>query len=199
MKKSKLLALIILLIFSLLFTYGGCSGGGSGEDIDTSADILLDVPFVQNYGGYSCASSSFTMVLLYYGIDVTFDDVWDVVGFPPDYGAFDEWIRNNFDLRREFLSDQTVDDIIYYIDEGFPPIVVQQYTYAQTTGHNRVVIGYNLDRNEFITNDPSDLGRRYRIQFDDFITLWDNFTNFIEPWWDPRPTFLLIPIDDPVP
>ena len=32
-----------------------------------------------------------------------------------------------------------------------------------------------------------------------FTMLWENLTDFIEPWWEPTPAFLIISIDDPIP
>jgi hypothetical protein len=202
MRKSYLIMFVIILIFSMPFTYGGCSGGGGGgsesAEVDAGVDVKLNVPYVPNYGN-TCVTSSFTMVLKYYRTGAEFADVWNVVGYPADYDAFDYWIRNDYDLRLELLSNQIIDDIIHYIDEGFPVIAVQQHSNWQPIGHARVVIGYNLTRNQFIVHDPSNLGPNYRMSFDMFVELWENLTDHIEPWWEPTPAFLIIAIDDPIP
>jgi hypothetical protein len=184
------------------FTYGGCSGGdgGDGESAadDVGIDVKLPVPYVADYGN-TCVTSSFTMVLKYYGTGAEFADVWNVVGYPADYDAFDSWIRNDYDLRLELLSNQIVGDIIHYIDQGFPVVAIQQHSYWHPIGHARVVIGYNLTRNQLIVHDPSYLGPSYRMSFDTFAELWENVTDFIEPWWEPTPAFLIIAINDPIP
>ena len=107
MRKGRFVVLIIILIFSLPFTYGGCSGGGGGGGSESAADdagidVKLHVPYVPNYCN-TCVTSSFTMVLKYYGTGAEFADVWNVVGYPADYEAFDYWIRNNWEPTPAFL------------------------------------------------------------------------------------------------
>jgi len=45
-----------------------------------------------------------------------------------------------------------------YINEGYPVIVLQKYSFSESDGHNRVVIGYSDKRKMVITNDPSPFG-----------------------------------------
>lgn len=55
-----------------------------------------------------------------------------------------------------------------YVDNGVPVIVCQNFSFTDTTGHFRVVIGYT--NQSLIVIDP-DYGR-YQISYDNFVALW---------------------------
>ena len=158
-------------------------GDGIDQDCDgrdLPCEVILDVPFEPNHGG-TCVASSFTMALRYLEPTVTFDDVYNIFGLPPfdnnEYENFNNWIKNNFDLEMKHYSHCTIDDIILCINEGYPAVVHQQDSLSLAEGHMRVVIGYNLDRQEFIIHDPSNRGKNYRESFSVFEKLWKLITN----------------------
>jgi hypothetical protein len=199
---SKILSYICVLcvfVFGIIAIVGSGGGGGGGSS-NTGTDVVLDVPFVANYGG-TCVASSFTMVLQCNGTGVTFNDVLNVFGYPPfdqnEYGNFNDWIVNDFGLEMRHYSERTIDDVILCIDEGYPAIVHQQDSLSLAEGHMRVVIGYNLENNVFIIHDPSNRGANYRENFDTFETLWELITN-IEPV-QPNQIFLIVPVGEPSP
>jgi hypothetical protein len=94
--------------------------------------------------------------------------------------------------------NRTIEDIIKAIDAGYPVMVLQVYWTDQLTGHNRVIVGYDLKRNEFIANDPSDFGPYFRIPFATFQELW-RLWKIVEPGWPANFLWLILKVGDPDP
>jgi ABC-type bacteriocin/lantibiotic exporter with double-glycine peptidase domain len=161
-----------------------------------SPEIKLDVPFEPNLGN-TCFSSSFAMVMRYWGKDVHVNDVLKIVGLPPfktgyEHPELNAWMKKNHGLEFLYLPGSRIEDLKLYLNEGYPVIVHQTFTLKDNTGHNRVVKGYSDQRNVFIVNDPSPLGRNYEIPYADFEKLWSRIATH-----EPGPQnkiYLVIPL-----
>jgi hypothetical protein len=144
-------------------------------------EVKLNVPFEPNIGN-TCFSSSFAMVMRYWGKDVHVDDVLKVVGRPPfrgyEHPKLNWWMKKNYLLKFKYLPYSSIEDVKLYLIEGYPVIVHQSFSISDNTGHNRVVIGFSDKRGKFIINDPSWLGPNYEIKYADFKKLWVNITYF---------------------
>jgi hypothetical protein len=162
-------------------------------------DFLLTVPFEPNHG-QTCASSSMTMLLKFIKLPIKFEDVVSRSGLPPiiNYKKVDEWIRKNYKLKLVQFNNRTINDIIKCIKAGYPVMVLQQFKLDHVEGHNRVVVGYNTTRKEFIINDPSDIGFEYRMSFDVFQKLWDKLPLSC-PGWPPNFFWIILPVDKTAP
>jgi uncharacterized protein YvpB len=141
-----------------------------------SPKVKLNVPFEPNLGD-TCVSSSFAMVMRYWGKDVHVDDVLKIVGYPPFIGytyhtTLSWWMKKNYGLEFEYLPDSSMEHIKLYLNEGYPVIVHQTFSADEDSGHSRVVIGYNDPKRVFIVNDPSSLGPNLKISYADFKKLW---------------------------
>ena len=158
-----------------------------GDGIDQDCDgkdlpckVLLDVPYEPNHestkGCGTCCSSSFTMILRFFDPSVTFEDVFSVFGCPPfseGYQPFLDWVNAGYpNLNAYGFCNATIEEIIKKISKGFPIVVHQIFSTSDMTGHNRVVIGYDLNKRVFLVNDPSYLGQNYVMDFDTFKDLW---------------------------
>jgi len=154
-------------------------------------DVVLDVPYVPNYG-MTCGSSSFTMVLKYYDPSIRFDEVFGILGLPPfsveAWKEFERWVEEDLNLEMETYHQCEIDHVIRCIDYGYPVVVLQWFNKTVNEGHYRVVIGYNLGKEILILNDPSPYGPRYRMEFQLFDSLWDK--NF---FGTTRVLFLIFP------
>lgn len=143
------------------------------------AEVKLDVPFEPNLGN-TCFSSSFAMVIRYWGKDVTVQDVLRIVGYPPFQGyehpELVDWMGKNYGLELKYLPYSKLEDIKTFLSKGWPVVVHQTFSLTENTGHNRVVVGYNDSIGVFIVNDPSNLGSNYSISYETFETLWKNIT-----------------------
>lgn len=147
-----------------------------------SPEVELDVPYEPNLGD-TCFSSSFAMVIRYWGKDVHVDDVVRVVGLPPfkvgyEHPELNAWMKKNHRLEFLYLPGSRIEDIKLYIREGYPVIVHQTFSSRENTGHNRVVTGYSDKRGMFIVNDPSRLGRNHEIPYAEFENLWSRITDY---------------------
>ena len=147
--------------------------------IKLPAEVKLDVPFEPNLGN-TCFSSSFAMVMRYWGKYVTVHDVLKIVGYPPfrgyEHPELIDWMGKNHELRLEYLPYSKVEDIKIFLSKGYPIVVHQTFSVTENTGHNRVVIGYSDSEGVFFVNDPSNLGPNYKISYKIFEALWKNIT-----------------------
>jgi len=171
--KKGYFGIIILLILTL-----SC-GPAIKQTKPYSPQVKLNVPFEPNLGN-TCFSSSFAMVMRYWGKDVHVDDVLKIVGRPP-FGGYEHpelnlWMAKKYGLNFEYLPNSSIEHIKLYINEGYPVIVHQTFSLSENTGHNRVVIGYSDTKSAFIVNDPSRLSANYEIPYSDFKKLWSNIT-----------------------
>ena len=146
-----------------------------------SPEVKLDVPYEPNLGN-TCFSSSFAMVMRYWGKEVHVNDVLKVVGPPPfasyEHPELNAWMRKNHGLKFLYLPYSRVEDLKLYLNEGYPVIVHQTFSLKENTGHNRVVIGYSDTRGVFITNDPSRLGPSHEIPYTEFEKLWSRVATY---------------------
>jgi len=162
-----------------------------------SPEVKLDVPFEPNLGN-TCFSSSFAMVMRYWGKNANVHDVLKVVGLPPfrvgyEHPELMHWMEKHYGLKLRYLPYSKIEDIKLFINEGYPVVVHQTFSLNEKTGHNRVVIGYSDKRNVFITNDPSNLGPNYEIPYDTFKKLWSDITLYESG--PHNKAYLVIPIE----
>ena len=197
-KSAYLSSTILVVIFFAIGVLLGCDGGDSEGSATTENDVVLDVPFVRNYGD-TCVASSYAMVLQYLEPEANIGELISIIGRPPfdDNNQFDQWIMNNYNLLVFHYPERTIDDVISCIDQGYPAIVHQQDSLGLAEGHMRVVIGYNLENNYFIIHDPSNRGAFYRETFSVFETLWELITNIESV--PANQIFLLVPIGESPP
>lgn len=95
-------------------------------------------------------------------------------------------------LSNDFLSFSRASPLFFR--EGYPVLVHQRYKLNNSTGHNRVVIGYSDKKACFIVNDPSPLGPAYEIPYDVFVRLWSGMKGLDNrplPWRNQA--YLVIP------
>jgi len=159
-------------------------------------EVKLDVPFEPNLGG-TCFSSSFAMVMRYWGKNVTVRDVLKVVGYPPfrgyEHPELEDWMEKNYRLELKYLPYSKVEDVKTFLAKGCPVVVHQCFGLSDNSGHNRVVIGYSDARAIFIINDPSELGSNYEMSYAVFETLWKRITLYeIGP---ENKAYLVVPLE----
>jgi ABC-type bacteriocin/lantibiotic exporter with double-glycine peptidase domain len=169
----QLICLALLCLIPFVFS----CGPAIKQTKPVAQNIKLVVPYEPNLGN-TCFSSCFAMVMRYWNKDVHVQDIVKIVGLPPfhgyDHQELNSWMAKNYNLRFKYLPNSTIDDIKIYLSEGYPIIVHQTMSFKDTSGHNRVVIGYDDNKNVFITNDPSRFGLNYEIPYSVFKDLWSN-------------------------
>ncbi|GAG63330.1 unnamed protein product, partial [marine sediment metagenome] len=64
----------------------------------------------------------------------------------------------------------TIEDIKNLLEEDIPVIAVQNYSLSLPYSHARVIIGFDDEKQEIITNDPT-AGEDYIISYSNFLAL----------------------------
>jgi predicted double-glycine peptidase len=142
------------------------------KEMDMSGDIhkVYDVPFFPQED-YQCGPASLAIVLNFWGIDVTPDDIARDI--------FSKTARGTLNIDMVLYANRTglysaqyegnVKDLRKNIDSGFPVIVLVDYGFSlYHANHFMVIIGYN-DRGVL-----ADSGRKRNlfILWDDFLKAW---------------------------
>lgn len=168
--------LFLMLIVSLFMT--SCSGVVTpelelGEEINKVEEIVsvyLDVPY-EKYAGYNwCLPASGAMTFKYFGMDISQAQIASKV------------IKNGSSSVFRFISyakglgfevayqSKTIEEIKVLLEEDIPVIAVQNYSLTLPYSHARVIIGFDDETQEVITNDPT-AGKDYIISYADFLAL----------------------------
>lgn len=168
--------LFLMLIVSLFMT--SCSGVVTpelelGEEINKVEEIVsvcLDVPY-EKYAGYNwCLPASGAMTFKYFGMDISQAQIASKVikNGSSSVFRFISFARNlGFEVA---YQSKTIEEIKVLLEEDIPVIAVQNYSLTLPYSHARVIIGFDDETQEVITNDPT-AGKDYIISYADFLAL----------------------------
>ena len=67
-------------------------------------------------------------------------------------------------------KSKTIEEIKVLLEEDTPVIAIQNYSLTLPYSHARVIIGFDDENQEVITNDPT-AGKDYKISYVDFLAL----------------------------
>lgn len=170
------ITLFLMLIVSLFMT--SCSGVVTpelelGEEINKVEEIVsvcLDVPY-EKYAGYNwCLPASGAMTFKYFGMDISQAQIASKVikNGSSSVFRFISFARNlGFEVA---YQSKTIEEIKVLLEEDIPVIAVQNYSLTLPYSHARVIIGFDDETQEVITNDPT-AGKDYIISYADFLAL----------------------------
>jgi hypothetical protein len=174
------LTLGLMIIVALFLT--SCSGGGLvtpelqlglDEEINKIEEIdyvYLNVPYEKYAGTNWCLPASGAMTFRYFGENITQQQIANVV-IKNDKSSVYKMIKyaKDFGFEAKF-SYMTIEDIKNSLKKDVPVIAIQNYSLNIPYCHARVVIGYDDEKQEIITNDPT-AGKDYKISFSTFTAL----------------------------
>ena len=172
------ITLFLILIVSLFLT--SCNGVVTPElQLDLDEDInkveetgfvYLDVPYEKYAGANWCLPASGAMTFKYFGENISQSEIASKVitnGESSIY-KFISFAKNlGFDTK---YKCKTIEEIKALLDEDTPLIAVQNYSLTILKSHARVIIGYDDEKQEMITHDPT-AGEDYKISYSDFVAL----------------------------
>lgn len=172
------IALFLMLIVSLFLT--SCSGVVTPElQLDPEEDInkieeigyvYLDVPY-EKYAGYNwCLPASGAMAFKYFGENISQSEIASKVITNGNSSVFKfiSYAKNlGFDTK---YQSKTIEEIKALLKEDIPVIAIQNYSLTILKSHARVIIGFDDEKQEVITNDPT-IGKDYKISYSDFLAL----------------------------
>jgi hypothetical protein len=170
--------LFLMLIVSLFMT--SCSGIVTPElqlepeeeisKVEEIVSVYLDVPYERYAGANWCLPASGAMTFKYFGMDISQRQIASRV------------IKNGSSSVFRFISfakslgfevayqSKTIEEIKVLLEEDTPVIAVQNYSLTIPYSHARVIIGFDDEKQEVITNDPT-AGKDYIISYADFLAL----------------------------
>lgn len=142
----------------------------------------LAVPYVNQTDKPYCGPASLTMVLRYWGYNVSLQDVANAVynssisgtttGAMLSYGSnfSNLTFSQGFGFLPQGVDNSAISSLQSCINAGVPVIVEQNFTLSSNSMHFRVVIGYTND--SIIVQDP-DLGL-CSVSNTNFMALWQS-------------------------
>ena len=172
------LTLGLMIIVALFLT--SCSGVvtpelqlNPEEDVNKVEEIsyvYLDVPY-EKYAGYNwCLPASGAMAFKYFGENISQSEIASNVIINGDSSVF-KFISYAKSLGFETkYQSKTIEEIKVLLKEDIPVIAVQNYSLTILKSHARVIIGFDDETQEVITNDPT-AGKDYKIFYADFLAL----------------------------
>ena len=172
------IALFLMLIVSLFLT--SCNGVvtpelqlESEEEIDKLEEIdyvYLDVPYEKYAGANWCLPASGAMIFKYFGENITQAEISNTViedGSSSVYRMI-EYARDlGFEANYNYM---TIEEIKCLLKKDIPVIAVQNYSLTLPYSHARVIIGFDDQNQEIISNDPT-AGEDYEIDYSVFRAL----------------------------
>lgn len=198
----------LLIIISAVFFLTSCSGIVPETEIAKQDNILsnslipeieekanlssiyLEVPYQKYAGTNWCLPASGSMTLNYFGLDVTQQELAREIIKPDGLGDIYKMVKFAKDLGLEAsFTVLTIEEIEEYLVNDIPLIVIQEYKENNPLAHARVLVGFDLEKQEIVSNDPT-IGMGYTMSYEEFMDL--NLTSNQEYCM----TIIIIPIDN---
>ena len=155
------------------------------------ANLLPVESFQETLHAGMCGPASLKMVLAYYGVEKTEEELAKICGTDSELGTSDESIKRaaeTLGFKAEIKNNSTFDDIQSWLDKKVP-VIVNWFTRGRIDypdsevpdGHLSVVVG--LDDEYIYLQDP-EIGNLRKIARDDFMKVWFDFTGERINSWD---------------
>jgi hypothetical protein len=144
------------------------------SEIESKANIdsiYLDVPYQKYAGTNWCLPASGSMALNFFGLNVSQQELAKKIIKPDGLGDIYKMVKFARDLGFEAtFTVLTMEEIEKYLSNNIPLIAIQEYKETNTLAHARVVIGFDSNKQEIISNDPT-IGQNYTMSYDEFMGL----------------------------
>ena len=149
---SRRLSTSVLLVFSLLVIGSTARTDRAAAPSEFKCQNVQRIKQMENYCGPACL----TAVLQYLGQKITQEDVGKAV-YDAKSGATNGADMLLFAIDKGFCAyswNSSVSDVKAKLADGLPVIVLQQNSLVDTSGHYRVLTGYNDAASKFYVMDP---------------------------------------------
>lgn len=176
----------LLIIISTVFILTSCNGIVPGtiqeeQEINSSltsveekakiSSVYLDVPYQKYAGTNWCLPASGSMTLNYFGIQINQQELAQSIIKPDGLGDIYKMVKFAQELGfKASFKVLTIEEIEEHLTNNIPIIVIQEYKESNPLTHARVIIGFNTDKKEIISNDPT-IGKDYVLTYDKFLNL----------------------------
>lgn len=180
---------VFIAIFSV-FLLTSCSGiipaeetGNQIVDLDNSLlleeyeikakidSVFLDVPYQRYAGKNWCLPASGSMMLNFFGMTVSQQELAQEIIKPDGLGDIYKMVKfaQNLGFEASFTV-LTLEEIERYLANQIPLIAIQEYKTTNPLAHARVIIGFDAEKKEIISNDPT-IGQGYTMSYEKFMDL----------------------------
>lgn len=151
--------------------------------------ILSLKPFQETLRAGMCGPASLKIVLEYYGVEKTEQELAKLCGVRNDLGTNEQGLKvaaEQLGFTVEIKNECTFEDIEQWLNRNVP-VIVNWFTRGRTDytdsdvadGHYSVVAG--LDGDFIYLQDP-EIGSMRKLGREDFMTVWFDFTGeYIKP------------------
>jgi ABC-type bacteriocin/lantibiotic exporter with double-glycine peptidase domain len=171
-----------IFIISLLFIAVGCASSIPFYKRD-AYDKSLYVPFIRQKTDF-CGPASLAMILNFWGVDITQDEIAQEIYSPELKGALSiEMVL--YAAQKGFEAEMyngSLQDLKYRIKAGFPLIVSHRLDKGNKRVHYLVAWGFNDDKGVIYVH--SDVRESLPMDYQTFLKYWgwaENLTFFIYP------------------
>ncbi len=146
-------------------------------------------PFQETLNAGMCGPASLKIVLAYYGVEKTEQELFTLCKTKKDLGTDDKSLgkaAEQLGFKVKMKNKSTFKDIEKWLDKKVP-VIVNWFTRGRTDytdsdvadGHYSVVVG--LDDDSIYLQDP-ETGSMRKLDREDFMTVWFDFTGkYIKP------------------
>ena len=142
-------------------------------------DVYIDVPFQSCYTYNGCGPASLAMVLKYYNLDISQEEIAEEIMVKDNPFTNEEYcnpLKMVFYVRKLGLKAKfklmAINKIKGYLQEGIPVIAIQFSRFPKILQnlHYRIAIGYDDDFGELIFHDVL-FGENYAMEYSYFKSL----------------------------
>ena len=140
------------------------------EVVVGTSSVYLDVPYEKYAGANWCLPASGAMTLKYFGKNISQAEIADAVikdGTSSVYKMVKYAKDLGFEAKYNYMTLEEVKDLL---KKNIPVIAVQNYSLTLPYSHARVIIGYDDEEQEVISNDPT-AGKDYKMSYSNFTAL----------------------------
>ncbi|MEN6463896.1 MAG: C39 family peptidase [Syntrophaceae bacterium] len=141
--------------------------------------LIKNVP-IYRQGAAECGPTALSMVLNYYGVRKSKDELKGELNFSPKRGISPVSIIyfpfSKYDFKGEIVLNSTINDLKLWLSRN-RPVIVRQYANRNNKlyskiGHYRVAVGYDDEKQIIYVNDP-EKPETFPISYRDFNEYWD--------------------------
>jgi hypothetical protein len=140
------------------------------QEIVETGSVHLNVPYEKYAGANWCLPASSAMTFKYFGENISQAEIASTVIENGSSSVFRmiKYARDlGFDANYKYM---TIEEIKNSLKRNIPVIAVQNYSLSLHYSHARVIIGFNDQNQEIISNDPT-AGKDYKIDYSTFKAL----------------------------
>jgi hypothetical protein len=184
MRKKYFYLLVVLCFF---FALSAASAGGLAineeelKNLPAKHQIKGVKPITQ--GPYQCAPTCMAMVLNFWGVKITKDEIWETVKSPDGKKTFSANVYNYFrihDFETKLLGTSEYTELKYFLYKGYPLIAFVESRKHLGSGHYIVLTGYKEKGFKII--DP-EFGYSESLTYKKFKKLHSKTVGPTGPYW----------------